>query len=62
MTDLTEYYCINNLLAVTLYIEIYYTKFGSLLNFYFCGEEPHSRCYRHTAALRLIVQTCDEDD
>ena len=25
-------------------------------------EEPRSRCYRHTAALRLIVQPCDEDD
>jgi hypothetical protein len=26
----------------------------------FCGEGPRSRCYRHTAALRLIVQTCDD--
>jgi hypothetical protein len=23
---------------------------------------PRSRCYGHTAALRLIVQPCDEDD
>jgi hypothetical protein len=26
------------------------------------GEGPRSRCCRHTAALRLIVQPCDEDD
>ena len=25
-------------------------------------EGPRSRCYRRTAALRLIVQPCDEDD
>ena len=27
-----------------------------------CGEGPRSRCYGRTAALRLIVQPCDEDD
>jgi hypothetical protein len=27
-----------------------------------CGEGSRSRCYGHTAALRLIVQSCDEDD
>jgi hypothetical protein len=26
------------------------------------GEGPRSRCYRRTAALRLIVQPCDEDE
>jgi hypothetical protein len=29
---------------------------------FFCGEGPRSRCYGRSAALRLIVQTCDEDD
>jgi hypothetical protein len=28
----------------------------------FYGEGPRSRCYGCTAALRLIVQPCDEDD
>ena len=28
----------------------------------FCGEGPRSRCYGRTAALRLIVQPCDEDE
>jgi hypothetical protein len=28
----------------------------------FFGEEPRSRCYGCTAALRLIVERCDEDD
>jgi hypothetical protein len=31
------------------------------LQFFFIGEGPRSRCYRRTAALRLIVQTYDED-
>jgi hypothetical protein len=26
------------------------------------GEGPHSRRYGRTAALRLLVQSCDEDD
>ena len=29
---------------------------------FFLGEGPRSRCYGRTAALRLIVQPCDEDD
>jgi hypothetical protein len=29
---------------------------------FFCGEGPRSRWYGRTAALRLIVQPCDEDD
>ena len=29
---------------------------------FFGGEGPRSRCYGRTAALRLIVQPCDEDD
>jgi hypothetical protein len=28
---------------------------------FFCGEGPRSRSYGRTAALRLIVQPCDED-
>jgi hypothetical protein len=28
----------------------------------FFGEGPRSRCYGRIAALRLIVQLCDEDD
>jgi hypothetical protein len=27
-----------------------------------CGEGPHSRSHGRTAASRLIVQPCDEDD
>jgi hypothetical protein len=27
----------------------------------FCGDEPRSRNYGGTAALRLLVQLCDED-
>jgi hypothetical protein len=27
-----------------------------------CGEGPRSRCYGRTAALRVIVQPCDEDE
>jgi hypothetical protein len=33
-----------------------------LVSFFFCGEGLRSRCYGHTAALRLIVQPCYEDD
>jgi hypothetical protein len=29
--------------------------------FFFCDEGPRSRSYGRTAALRLIVQPCDED-
>jgi hypothetical protein len=29
---------------------------------FFCGEGPRSRRYGRTAALRLLVQPCDEDD
>ena len=29
---------------------------------FFCGEGPRSRSYGRTAALRLIVQPCDEDE
>jgi hypothetical protein len=39
------------------------------LNFVICrlflggrGEGPRSRCYGRTAALRLIVQPCNEDE
>jgi hypothetical protein len=30
--------------------------------FFLHGEETRSRSYRRTAALRLIVQPCDEDE
>jgi hypothetical protein len=30
--------------------------------FIFIIEGPRSRCYGRTAALRLIVQPCDEDE
>jgi hypothetical protein len=29
---------------------------------FFCGERLHSRSCGRTAALRLIVQPCDEDE
>jgi hypothetical protein len=28
----------------------------------FCGEGPRNRRYGRTAALRLLMQPCDEDD
>jgi hypothetical protein len=31
-------------------------------NSFFCGEGPRSRSYRCTAALRLLVQPCNEDE
>jgi hypothetical protein len=31
-------------------------------SFFFSGDGPHSRRYGRTAALRLLVQPCDEDD
>jgi hypothetical protein len=37
-------------------LRIKYPKFSTL----FCGEEPRSRSYGRTTALRLIVQPCDE--
>jgi hypothetical protein len=30
--------------------------------FFFSGEGPRSRRYGRTAAMRLIVQPCDEDE
>jgi hypothetical protein len=30
--------------------------------FFFSGEGPRSRRYGRTAALRLLVQPCDDDD
>jgi hypothetical protein len=32
------------------------------MTFFLFGEGPRSRRYGRTAALRLIVQPCDEDD
>jgi hypothetical protein len=34
----------------------------SILDSLFFGKGPRSRFYGRTAALRLIVQPCDEDD
>jgi hypothetical protein len=31
-------------------------------SFFLHGEEPRSRCYGRTAALKLFVQPCDEDE
>jgi hypothetical protein len=31
------------------------------IKIFFCEEGPRSRCYDRTAALRLIVQPCDEE-
>jgi hypothetical protein len=39
-----------------------YTRISSGVNVIFFIEGPRSRCYRHTAALSLIVQPCNEDD
>jgi hypothetical protein len=33
-----------------------------MFDIFFSGEGPRSRRYGRTAALRLIVQPCDEDD
>jgi hypothetical protein len=30
--------------------------------FFFSGEGPRTRCYRHTVAMSLIVQPYDEDE
>ena len=32
-----------------------------IIKYFLCGEGPRSRSYGHTAALRLIVQPCDEE-
>ena len=37
------------------------TDVSYLFIIFFC-EEPRSRCYGRTEALRLIVQPCDEDE
>jgi hypothetical protein len=34
----------------------------AVLNFFLHGEGPRSRCYGRTAALRFLVQPCDEDE
>ena len=34
---------------------------GSASRFFFC-EWPRNGCYGRTAALRLILQPCDEDE
>jgi hypothetical protein len=38
------------------------TDYVSTLRVVFCSEGPRSRRYGRTAALRLLVQPCDEDD
>jgi hypothetical protein len=32
------------------------------MTIFFFGEGPRSRCYGRIAALRLVIQPCDEDD
>jgi hypothetical protein len=39
-----------------------YLLMGWGWHFFFSGEGPRSRRYGRTAALRLIVQPCDEGD
>jgi hypothetical protein len=40
-----------------------FSKYSVTSNgFFFSGEGPRSRRYGRTAALRLTVQPCDEDD
>jgi Zn-finger protein len=33
-----------------------------MIAFFFGGEGPRSKSYAHTAALKIIVQHCDEDE
>jgi hypothetical protein len=42
------------------YLPLSTTDSLQFYGFAFCGEGPRSRCYGRTAALRLIVQSCDE--
>jgi hypothetical protein len=42
------------------YLELL-NKWSHTGSIFFC-EGPRSRCYGRTAALRFIVQPCDEDD
>jgi hypothetical protein len=37
-------------------------SFETLGSVFFSGEGPRSRRYGRTAALRLLVQPCDEDE
>jgi hypothetical protein len=37
-------------------------EFHFKLQIFFCGEGPYSRRYGRAAALRLILQPCDEND
>jgi hypothetical protein len=40
----------------------WFPTFRKIVSLFFFGEWPRSRCYGRTAALRLIVQHCDEDE
>jgi hypothetical protein len=44
------------------YKDIFPTPAANKMTLFFNAEVPRSRSYGHTAALRLIVQPCDEDD
>ena len=44
------------------FVAVMYPHRASKSMIFFCGEGPRSRSYRRTAALRLIVQPCDEDE
>jgi hypothetical protein len=41
-----------------------FIKFSAVnsMRFLSCEEGPRSRCYGRSAALRLLVQPCDEDE
>jgi hypothetical protein len=53
-----------NSIHITLFIPSTHSAHHIAYNYFFGGggEGPRSRCYGRTAALRLIVQSCDEDD
>jgi hypothetical protein len=43
-------------------LNVHLQKFTHSCNFFLRGVGPRSRCYGRTAALRLIVQPCDENE
>jgi hypothetical protein len=52
-------YCVLSCISSTIFSP---TMCRILLPFFFSGEGPRSRRYGRTAAVRLLVQPCDEDD
>jgi hypothetical protein len=47
---------------LTLFFYTYINPLPHGLHLFFSGEGPHSRRYGRTAALRLLVQPCDEEE